>query len=260
GEAIVPLDIPDGWNAPARYRSPAYLLECDISGMTNCVYDAVTVMFQLGATQEERQAAIEVVNGVLEGGSPAISTYFIRIQGDSAFTGLRSALTKLRALPQVHLAAPYGDLPLDFAHSRRTTDIDDTPPDSIPLSIYADSNIVANPPGGIGAYAKDVIMVWFKHSSPVEERAAAVRSMGGSVIGGDGESMYLIRVAPDGSVAPSIPAARRLARLPPIRTSIPVFFFDLNSQRPEDSSGGGGAKRKRSSGTDTTLRGTLPRP
>jgi hypothetical protein len=124
-----------------------------------------------------------------------------------------------------------------FAAMASEVPFPDLPPDSIPSSIYADSNIVVNPPGGVGRYVKNVVMLWFTREATREERTAAVESVGGRLIGGDGGALYLIKVAPDTSVAPSIGAARRLAQLPQIKSAIPVFFLDLNYLRPEDGNG-----------------------
>ena len=113
GSDAVPTVLPAGLNLPSRYDSREFLRPCDISGLTQCVYDAVSIRFHGWASQEERQAAVDAVGGRVEGWSHATAEYFVRIRGDTAFVALKEALTTLRRLPQVELAVPYGPIELE---------------------------------------------------------------------------------------------------------------------------------------------------
>lgn len=118
GEGAVPAQLPAGLNLPARYDSTEFLRPCDISGLTRCVYDAVSIRFRATSSQQERQAAVEVVEGTVEGWSHATAEYFIRIPAEPDFVALKQALAALRRLPQVEMAVPYGPFDLEPSYLR----------------------------------------------------------------------------------------------------------------------------------------------
>jgi subtilisin family serine protease len=97
-------------HTPPRYRAPSSSRMCNVSGLPECVFDAVMVRFRPGASREERQSAVDMV-GTLEGGSADLGLYYVRIARDTTLARLRSALGSLRSLPQVEYAYPYGELP-----------------------------------------------------------------------------------------------------------------------------------------------------
>lgn len=106
GEVEVPLEIPRNWSVPGHYWRPQNEGYCGFGGAGPCVYDVAVVMFHKGATQQERQAAVDLV-GTLEGGLRATGSYFIRLPSDTTFQVMRNSLGRLRALPQVEWASPY---------------------------------------------------------------------------------------------------------------------------------------------------------
>jgi hypothetical protein len=107
GEIEVPAEIPSNWSVPRRYYDPQSQGYCGFGGAGPCVYDAVSVLFRRDATQQERQAAVDVVNGTVEGGSRSTGRYYIRLPADTTFRLMQSSLGQLRALPQVEWAVPY---------------------------------------------------------------------------------------------------------------------------------------------------------
>ena len=67
----------------------------------------VVIGFQMDATQAERQAAVDAINGTVIGGRRWYRTdgdYFVQIQDDGTARPLFEALETLNALPQVDLA------------------------------------------------------------------------------------------------------------------------------------------------------------
>lgn len=107
GEIEVPAEIPRNWSVPGHYWRPQNRGYCGFGGAGPCVYDVAVVMFRNGATQQERQAAVDLVNGTVEGGLRATRSYFIRLPTDTTFEVMRNSLGHLRALPQVEWAVPY---------------------------------------------------------------------------------------------------------------------------------------------------------
>jgi hypothetical protein len=48
-------------HTPPRYRDPSSSRVCNVSGLPECVFDAVMVRFRPGASREERQSAVDMV-------------------------------------------------------------------------------------------------------------------------------------------------------------------------------------------------------
>jgi len=117
-EEPVADEIPD--LMPSRYLQAQSYRWCDISGFDECVYDAVVIKFRLTATDEERRSAVDMVHGTVEGGSEALGRYYVRIPRDTTLAMLRDAITRLRALPQVERANPFGELPGTVNYLRPT--------------------------------------------------------------------------------------------------------------------------------------------
>lgn len=105
--APVPMRIPLEWNEPARYLNSRVRVPCNAGESPMCVGDVVTVHFHRHATQAERQAAVDAVGGVLEGGSWATNAYYVRVPADSSRPPAWTAMVRLRSLPQVSRATVY---------------------------------------------------------------------------------------------------------------------------------------------------------
>jgi hypothetical protein len=71
----------------------------------------VLVGFKWQASRQQKQEAIDAINGVVVGGTPISpgGVYYVRIPDDGTSRPLFRAIKKLRSLPQVKLASP--DLP-----------------------------------------------------------------------------------------------------------------------------------------------------
>ena len=69
----------------------------------------LSVFFEFGAMQSERQAAVDLVGGTVIGGVNAGSNgwYYVRVEGDGTIERIFEIAHTLDALPQVTLAAPY---------------------------------------------------------------------------------------------------------------------------------------------------------
>lgn len=216
----IPDTVPPGLNLPPRYASSAFLRPCTISGLSHCVYDAVSIRFRRSATQAQREAAIAAVHGQVEGWSHAAGEYFIRIPGDTTVAALRNALTLLRSLPQVELAVPYGPLQLSPAVALPSA-VPATPPvgflipaDSI-NALYSHPNLIYVHPRSSGPYPRAVVLLSFHKTASQAERQAAVDAVGGRVIGGDGV-FYLVKVEDDPAAAKLWAAIDLLKTLPQV--------------------------------------------
>lgn len=101
-EPKVPLGPPDG--VPESVYAPAKI-STDLAGMSGTyVRDVVTILFQPGTPQEERQAAVNAVNGTVVGGIAmpgGDGEYYVQIPDNGTATPLLNAITLLSGLPQV---------------------------------------------------------------------------------------------------------------------------------------------------------------
>lgn len=71
--------------------------------------DIAAIRFKPGASQREREIAVNAVSGTVVGGIPwgqGDGYYLVRIPGDGTARPLFEAIARLRALPQVDSAAP----------------------------------------------------------------------------------------------------------------------------------------------------------
>jgi hypothetical protein len=104
----ISMAAPEG--EPAGMYDDTNLI-ADVAGLGpgKVVKNIIDMVFVATATQAERQAAVDSINGVAVGGVQVAHNgdgfYLIRIPADSA-TAIGAALQKLRALPQVQLAVP----------------------------------------------------------------------------------------------------------------------------------------------------------
>lgn len=101
---IVPPDTIPGW----IYAESN--LETNSSYMSGTfVRNIVVILFTPGATQAQRQEAIDLIAGQVVGGNRTMPTggeYFIRIEDDGTAAALFRAIERLEALPQVEYAVP----------------------------------------------------------------------------------------------------------------------------------------------------------
>lgn len=83
--------------------------------------DLIRLWFKNTASQADRQAAVDSVNGEVVGGYRFNDggVYYVRIQHDGTAGPLHAAIDKLSALPQVRHAAPDLSLALQVLRDRR---------------------------------------------------------------------------------------------------------------------------------------------
>jgi hypothetical protein len=95
---------------PPSFRPPT--LDDDLVPDANGDRVSTTVLsvtFAVGATQAERQAAIDLVDGTVIGGvnRRGDGWYYVRVEGDGTIETIFEIAHTLNALPQVALAGPY---------------------------------------------------------------------------------------------------------------------------------------------------------
>ena len=114
-------------------------------------------------------------------------------------------------------------------NSCRSGPIPDTPPDTIPTWVYADSNIVTNPPYMSGRMVKNVVAVMFKSSASASDRQAAVDFVCGELIGGSPSWTYFLRVPSDSLGAGMWRSVQALERHPSVEYAGPELIFTVDS-------------------------------
>lgn len=98
---LVPIIPPD--SQPAWFKDDSSYTDAGAGYLKR----VVTVLFQPGATQSQRQAAVNAVNGSVIGGLPISGGegyYDLLIQDDGSGTQLQQAIQLLKSLPQVKAA------------------------------------------------------------------------------------------------------------------------------------------------------------
>jgi hypothetical protein len=101
----VPVTAPD--TVPAWVYAPGNLAS-DTGASYDYYADVIIVAFKSTATQADRQAAIDAVNGVVVGGQPmppGEGLYYVRLEAGRRLEPLVNAVIKLWPLPQVATAS-----------------------------------------------------------------------------------------------------------------------------------------------------------
>ena len=98
----VPATAPD--LRAAWFDDPASHIRFGNS-MTMVLKDVVRVNFRAAATREERQAAIDAVEGCVVGGGGGM--YYVRVPTDGTLASLERKMATLQALPQINHATIY---------------------------------------------------------------------------------------------------------------------------------------------------------
>lgn len=124
GRAPVPALPPD--SVPDRVMDEIYAPENMTDGapyMTGRFpRDIICVWFEDEATREERQAAVDAIDGEVVGGVRGLGQggfYYVRIAGDGSAAALFTAIAELESMPQVSTATPALSIQL---HRRRPDD------------------------------------------------------------------------------------------------------------------------------------------
>ncbi len=114
----VPVTVPD--TVPAWVYAPANLAS-DTGASYDYYADVIVVGFKATATQADRQAAIDSINGTVVGGQPmppGEGFYFVRLEAARRLEPLTRALTKLWSLHQVASASLVTPLEEQFRRPR----------------------------------------------------------------------------------------------------------------------------------------------
>ena len=265
------------------------------------VKDIVIVDFDPGTSAAARQATFDAVGGVVVGGrphfeAPSEGAYYVRVRGGTA-SSLLHAVIRLQALPQVGFASMWDLTPDDLESSPRertdtglrkgiaadrwtssnrpatradTIAVRPVPahaPDSIPQvlwdSLTAPENLMTNPPGMRGRWARNVMMITFQRTATQPERQAGIDLIHGEVLGGNqwpgGDGEYIVRIpyatAPGDSISgPVIRAFLALRGHPSIAAAYPLSMDNL-SKSPDRSRA---SSKSQAMGVDTMTTRTVP--
>lgn len=116
----MPAFPPDSFPS-AIYDDSSYIVEDPVCRMSPFMRSIVSVTFVEGTTHEERQAAVEHVNGTVVGGVPLSEQgiYILRVEDDATGAGVCAAEDALDELPTVEQAAPDE---IAESHDRRPDD------------------------------------------------------------------------------------------------------------------------------------------
>ena len=112
---VAPDSVPSGFydSANVMLDSPYFV------GSRRVVSDVLAIRFASSATRDERQAAVDVINGTVVGGhllSPAMEgTYFVRVADDGTGLQMSAAVDTLSRFPTIETVGPeYLWLPSEF--------------------------------------------------------------------------------------------------------------------------------------------------
>src|SRR5258706_1271371 len=159
----VPPTAPD--TVPAWVYAPANLAS-DTGASYDYYADVIIVAFKASATQADRQAAIDSINGIVVGGQPmppGEGFYYVRLEAGRRLEPLANAVTKLWSFPQVGAASLVTPLEEQFRRPKDQGDFAswDPRPDSAagqnwgleeaaaPLAWGCDAGRDAAPPIGV---------------------------------------------------------------------------------------------------------------
>jgi hypothetical protein len=102
--AAVPAEPPDSvpaWAvADSSYIGPSQYISAKF------IKNLVVLQFREGATQAQRQSAIELVSGTVIGGYRSSGIYLVRVADPGDGSGIVQAAERLSALPFVSAASP----------------------------------------------------------------------------------------------------------------------------------------------------------
>jgi hypothetical protein len=235
---LVPAEAPD--SVPGELFADSNLVH--ETGLSDPFMRGIAlVRFALGATQAERQAAVDSVHGSVVGGrrfdSPkGDGLYLICLPASATTADLHAAVDLLNHLPQIRWAmvnsvfVGYGTDSGQRAESRRPS-VPPVPPDSEPGYLYADSSLTRDARWPGAPFMRDVVLMRFAQRASQQERQAAVEAVHGTVIGGypfplpPKEGMYLIRLPRDTTNDRLFAAITVLKALPQVDWAAPNQVF-----------------------------------
>ena len=251
---VVPAQAPDSISSALwdSLTAPANLITDAPHLHGTWARNVMIISFKTAATQADRQAAIALIHGEVVGGRAmpmGERQYIVRIPyalpGDSLSGPVLRAFKTLMDHPAVVAAYPLGMTNFNVLHGRgaassldsqrNTPTVPAHAPDSISSvlwdSLIAPANIMTDPPGMRGRWARNVMMITFKRTATRAERQAAIELIHGEVVGGnppfgdDGE--YIVRIpyatAPSDSLSgPVLRAFLALRGNPAIVAAYPI--------------------------------------
>lgn len=107
-QAPVPAVIPENSTGPAWFFDPQYSVDCTGLLPGTCLRNVVEIFFTADATQEEKQTAVDLIDGEYIAGFHLTGMYLVQIEDDGTLEPLKRAIALLDSLSQVEAA---------FAHS-----------------------------------------------------------------------------------------------------------------------------------------------
>jgi hypothetical protein len=213
-QSPVPATPPD--STPAFASDPASIVKLPTSRIA-WVRDLLVVQFAAAATQLHKDSIISSVSGVVVGGKPSSMEgggfYFVRLPADTTDARLTAAESALPSSPLVRRAVRYFSMDLDPTFgvandgpSRRKARgrvgaqkpaVPARAPDSLPTSLIHSLPLLTDQSGN--QHRSQLVMLSFFERASQPARQAAIRSVGGMVVGGvagiQEEGWYLVRIA-----------------------------------------------------------------
>ena len=234
--------------------------------------DVVIVEFEIGTGLSQRQAAIDLVNGVVIGGKlyaeGGDGRYFVRISGGTT-AALLNAVGILQRQPGVGKATWWSlTAPDEFAlRCANRSRIPLNPPDSIPTALFATLGTVSGPPLLDSAYRKDIVIVSFHPTATQAQRQAAIDSICGWIVGGrrnrEGPGgHYFVRIT-GGTTAALLSALKVLHRQSQVQGASFWMMYDVSMEafrHPVDKTGSAELATQASTDSIRTSRVTLLPP
>lgn len=101
-------------------------------------------------------------------------------------------------------------------------------PDTVPAWVRADSNLTGPSEYIPVRFRKNLLIVQFDHEATQVDRQAAIDLVTGTVVGGGGGGIYLVRVTDPGDGSDLVKAGKRLETLPQVLAASPDFEFRQN--------------------------------
>jgi hypothetical protein len=101
-------------------------------------------------------------------------------------------------------------------------------PDSVPGWVRADSNMTGPSASIPVRFRKNLLIVQFDRKATQAERQAAIDLVAGTVVGGGGGTIYLVRITDPGDGSEMVKAGKRLETLPYVLAASPDYEMSRN--------------------------------
>lgn len=241
--AAVPDTVPRGWSIPSDSANAFFRHEnlVIVHPRASGPYPRNLVLVLFGASREERQSAVDLVEGSVVGGNGVY--YYLLLPDCSSEDPVWRAHDLLVEFPRVLHVSPLffaftSGAPPEAAERPSALPTEDgaailsaDPPRGWTVSedavraFYADENTVLSHPRMSGPYPANLVMVAFREGSSTAEVRRGIDEVGGVVVGGNGVH-YFLHVEIGGPACADLPvwcAIDLLERLPQVELANPLM-------------------------------------